>query len=363
MTLDDKHLALRAAFIPNVVIRRKYGDFMQPTTLSTWALLVWQELKERGIDAQGVFERAGLEVKKLSEPTSRYPMRKMHRLWQEVLNETEDPLVGISIGRKWNPTTFHAFGFAWLASASLHDAIHRMERYCKIFNDAMEVDLAPAGANYLFRASSKANPEILHACAIDASLVALLKMFRAICGKHFHPLEVSLRAPKTPASGALEDYFQCPIHFARDDSYWLISQIDLDRTLITGNEELAHVNDNIALEYLSSLNKAQIIPAVQHAITSELPSGKVSEKHIASKLNMSPRTMQRKLEAENQTFSKLLQSQRKSLARRYLLDRRMSLTEISYVLGFSEQASFTRAFKRWYGVPPSAYKEQDREIA
>ena len=71
---------------------------------------------------------------------------------------------------------------------------------------------------------------------------------------------------------------------------------------------------------------------------------------------MSPRTLQRKLRLEQSSFADVLDRTRKHFASCYLQERGLQLTEIAYLLGFSEQSAFTRAFQRWYGVSPTQYR-------
>jgi AraC-like DNA-binding protein len=78
---------------------------------------------------------------------------------------------------------------------------------------------------------------------------------------------------------------------------------------------------------------------------------------------MSLRTLQRKLEEENTSYSALSKSVRKEMAHNYIQDSQLSINEISYLLGFAEQANFTRAFKRWYGESPSEYRKLSQTIA
>ena len=92
---------------------------------------------------------------------------------------------------------------------------------------------------------------------------------------------------------------------------------------------------------------------VERAIAELLPSGDISDDKVADALFMSTRTLQRRLSEEGLTYKQLLESVRHTLAGQYIRDEKLSLNEISYLLGFSEQSSFSRAFKRWTGTSPS----------
>ena len=95
---------------------------------------------------------------------------------------------------------------------------------------------------------------------------------------------------------------------------------------------------------------------MKNEIVDELPSGLPSDELIAKAVSMSTRSLRRRLSAEGTTYSQLLDAVRRELAERYIADTSRSLGEISYLLGFSELSSFSRAFKRWTGKIPGEYR-------
>ena len=93
-------------------------------------------------------------------------------------------------------------------------------------------------------------------------------------------------------------------------------------------------------------------------IVEALPSGQIREDDIAAKLHLSTRTLQRRLLEEGAGFGDLLQSVRRELAENYVKDTQLNVSEIAYLLGFSDQANFTRAFKRWFGLAPTEWRRR-----
>jgi AraC-like DNA-binding protein len=96
---------------------------------------------------------------------------------------------------------------------------------------------------------------------------------------------------------------------------------------------------------------------VRSKLIERLPSGRVDEGDIAASINLSQRSLQRKLQQQGVSFTGLLDSSRRELGLQYVRDSQYSLNEVAYLLGFSEPGNFSRAFKRWYGKPPSQYRE------
>jgi AraC-like DNA-binding protein len=89
-----------------------------------------------------------------------------------------------------------------------------------------------------------------------------------------------------------------------------------------------------------------------------LPSGKTDQELVSKRLNRSASTLQRQLHAEGLSYRDVLESTRRSLAEDYLRDQKHSQAQIAYLLGFSDQSNFSRAFKRWTSMSPKQFQEQ-----
>jgi AraC-like DNA-binding protein len=127
--------------------------------------------------------------------------------------------------------------------------------------------------------------------------------------------------------------------------------------LITGDPALARVNDEQTLAYLDSFMAQTTARDVVDKIVEKLPDGPPNQQQIADALHVSNRTLQRKLKEEGTSFMGLLQDTRLQLARKYLRQPSRSVVETSYLLGFSEPSTFSRAFKRWTGVAPAEFRD------
>ena len=109
---------------------------------------------------------------------------------------------------------------------------------------------------------------------------------------------------------------------------------------------------NVAKQYMP------LAEALFNAIAPLLPHGKARVAEIASRFGMSPRTLARRLEAEGLTFAGVLIELRADLARRYLQDEDLPVSEIAWLLGYREVSTFTHAFKRWTGKTPRQARSQ-----
>ena len=123
------------------------------------------------------------------------------------------------------------------------------------------------------------------------------------------------------------------------------------------SSELLRTLEAHAQRMVAALGRASSIEArVTRTIAAELRGGEPSLSRVARQLAMSPRTLQRQLEAEHTSFAEVLDRTRRDFADIYVRDRQLALTEVAFLLGFSEASAFTRAFQRWYGVAPSQFR-------
>ena len=134
------------------------------------------------------------------------------------------------------------------------------------------------------------------------------------------------------------------------------SQSLMDVPLPGASPDMAQYNDQIVMDYLEQMDRQDIVNRVRRYIIADLASGTLSKQAVADKMHMSPRNLQLKLAAEDTTFQDILDSTRQSLATGYMEQSHLAITEIAYLLGFSDASNFTRAFRRWYGVSPRNYR-------
>ena len=308
-----------------------------------------------GLDARRLFFEAGLDPSRIRQPGARYPYNAMQKLWQ-LCEQSSAADFSFEVGKRWRPTTYHALGYAWLASHSLLDGFERLTRYSALVNDHARCDLRGNGEVFAFEITSSDTAVQL---SLDAVLASLVVMCRFLVGDGFSPRRVALSHHAHAASLLIENWLRCPVSYGRA-GHSLLVEIDrsqMEMLLASANAELLHMNESLVLEHLARLDTAQVSNRVRREVASRLPSGRVLEADVAGALALGGRTMQRKLAEEGTSFAALLDDTRKELASRYVQDGAMSLSEAAYLLGFSDQANFSRAFRRWYHCAPSVYRK------
>lgn len=328
----------------------------EPTTLSTWAAAIARTLQTEGLDAAQAFEQAGLDIDKARDPNARYPVRGMTRLWQCAVQMTGNPAIGLKVAEQVQPASLHALGLSILASETLRDALQRVARYSSIVSNAARVSLEQKGAEIFIQFRVPDHGIALADEAFEAFIGNMVKMGRMLAQRDVSPLKITLMRPRPGDCSAYEKFFRAPIIFGAEAYRIYFDNQYLDEPLPSANPALAQLNDQVIINYLARFDRSQMAVQVRNLIIQRLPSGEPSQDEIASALNMSSRSLQRRLADEDSSYKTLLDTTRSELASQYLQSSDSSIGEITYLLGFSDQSNFSRAFKRWFGQSPGEFR-------
>jgi AraC-like DNA-binding protein len=179
-----------------------------------------------------------------------------------------------------------------------------------------------------------------------------------LTGNQIRPLEINLCRKASPSLAAnFEKHFGMPVRFGAPQNTVLLPLADVRKPLPMANAQLARQNDQVVMDYLARYDGARVSERVRAEIISRLASGEPPRADVASSCLLSEKTLQRRLKDEGTSYHLILEETRRELAQQYLRDRKVSVCEVTFRLGFSDQSSFTRAFKRWTGKAPGEFRE------
>lgn len=153
--------------------------------------------------------------------------------------------------------------------------------------------------------------------------------------------------------------FLVPVTFAHSFAGLAISASDWART-IAGRDSEVYKIAHAYLDLQCNMQTTSLTSQVQRLVAALLASGKCRRTEVAEVLNLHPRTLIRRLAEENVSFEELVERERMALSERLLNQRNMQLSQIAALLGYGEQSSFTRSFRRWFGKSPSAARREMR---
>jgi AraC-like DNA-binding protein len=193
----------------------------------------------------------------------------------------------------------------------------------------------------------------------EATLVSAVSIARQVSPSPVAPLEVRLRHAPPRSVAAHEDWFGCPVLFGADLDGILFSPETLAQRNVLGDVGISrYLLSHLDRELSEIADEAPLVAETKDAIAQALSEGAPKMPDIARSLGLSGRSFHRRLAEHGMSFQALTEATRRDLAEGLLRDQRHSLAEIAFLTGFAEQSSFTRAFKRWFGVTPASYRKE-----
>lgn len=325
------------------------------TTMASYVQAFASALEDRGIDPQSVFDEAGICLQRTSDPLKRITEREVGKLFKAAVQATGDPSFGIAVGERMQPGNLHALGFGLLSSSTLRDFYERICTYYRVVSQSADFRSYDVDGESIL-ATTNVGASVCYETQ-DAWATMMVRFLRFLYQKELNPLwiELSRAEPEAGAQPYL-DYFCCPVRFGCDQNRIAIDGALMDLPLPGASPDMAQHNDEIVMEYLEQMDRQDIVNRVRRHIIQDLASGTLTKQGVADKMHMSPRNLQLKLAAENTTFQDTLDSTRKNLAVGYMEQSHLAITEIAFLLGFSDASNFTRAFRRWFGASPREYR-------
>jgi AraC-like DNA-binding protein len=330
------------------------------TTSAVWVRGVAEMLAAEGLDAGALLIAAGIDPAALNAPGARLATEKISRLWEIAAERSGNPAIGLAQNRVVRPASFDVVGYTMMSCANLLGAFERLVRYLRILSDSLTIDQSQQRGGYRVSFELDGGDRPVPRQRIEYILATLITFCRWVAGRQVDPLGVAISYPAPRDRAPYRDAFGCPVSFDAPVSSLLFALDDLSKPLSTSNPSLAELHERYAGEYLEQFDHGQTSHRVREVIIRRLPDGEPRRDQVAKALCMSERTLQRRLEEEASSFLGLLNDTRRELAEQYLGRLQLSLAQAAYLLGFSDQSSFFRACKRWFGLPPGQYRRHLR---
>jgi len=272
-----------------------------------------------------------------------------------------DPHFGLHVGERVRPGTFSVYGLVLLACRDIGQALDQTQRYEQLAHDLGRSRLTPDGALARYTWTSHYPHASRH---LAESVFAGIRTFgswladrplapHALAFAHVRPHDAD-PAEYARVLGTMPD-FGAPAHTADFDAALLALPLP---AADTGMYPLLQQHAERLLRERAQAQSAGIVAQVHAAIVDTLAREPVRLAGIAAALDLSPRTLQRKLADAGATFQQVLDAARYALAMDYLRQDGLSLVDIAFLLGFQEQSAFTHAFREWSGMNPGAWRER-----
>ena len=311
----------------------------------------------KGADAAALSAQSGIAPADVEDQDHRVPMPNYIALMRAAKELSGDPAIALHYGEEVDLSEVSIAGLIMNASADMREAFAQMNRFGRL---AVEVETEAGESRFkhvleegaLWLVDTRANPNAFYE-------LTEVTFARQICGlRRFLPrpfaLEVHVTHPAPAYAAEYTRVFGCPVVF---ESRW--NAMRTDASLQSHKVALQpHYVFGVLSEKADALvkqleNSKSARGRVESLLAPMLHKGDVGMDAIAAKMGVSRQTLFRRLKAEDVTFEKVLDDLRHRLALNYLSGRKASVNETAYLVGFSDPAAFSRAFKRWTGKSPS----------
>ena len=334
------------------------GTFLHPVVISQ----VMINLAARhGVDVETCLLATGIDEKDLRDADALITRPQEMRLVENLMLALPDvPALGFELGLQYNVSTFGIWGFALRSSRTLREAMQRAIRYLPLSTAYCRFSLLDDVDGFGWLVDPEPIPHHLRQFLLERDTATGINLIKelSLAGVAIEALEFSGPAPAyAPQIAEL-----CGIapRYGCSRNALVLRRADADRRLPMYDATLARLLDEQCRAQLKLRQTAGVTGQVRAQLLGALGLA-ASLEDVAQQLAMSDRSLRRKLDEENTTFRGLVEEERRLLAERLLQSTEMKLDEMALQLGYADTASFTRAFRRWFGQSPGEYRGQHRQ--
>lgn len=331
-----------------------------PSVAATSTLAMIRTAEARGVSTADLLDRAGFTYDLIADPDARIPATNALALWNALRERTGDPALQLAAPASLPFGAYRVIDYLVAASESVGFGVLRFARFFRIIADAIALHIDDADHEHCLRidmTGGAAAPPVY----VDYVFAALVSRIRMRVRPDLHVLRVEFRQNEPHDPGPYLSLFRAPVRFAAPADRLCFSDTEWNAPMLGADSALARLLEDHATDLFRRLADAG--PGFTHDVRRSIaaaPPESASASDIARALHVSVRTLQRRLGNGGTTFRQLADSVRASLAQQYLADPRVSIAEVAFLLGFSDQSSFNRAFRRWTGLAPGRWRRQHR---
>ena len=309
------------------------------------------------VDTDKLLKVAGISRQTAEDPDGEVSFEQMRAFWMTAFNMSSDPYLAMRAAEKIKIGDYKCWDYLTVHATTLGQSLEYFCRYMLLMNTWIGWEINKGKEFVTLRMISSAG--VIPPPSYEFVFSACTIRSRFLAGDNWAPTQVKFPFQIKPNPEIHRDFFKCDVQYDAPTGEYIVDIDSWNKELPNGDEQLLQVLDQHARMLLANRPMPDdFIGKVKQEIIKDLHGGEATRETIAKRLNMSSRTLQRRLEEQGIAFADLLDEIRTELAKNKLQGSDLSLAEIGFLLGFSEQSSFTRAFKRWTGKTPLEYRRE-----
>ncbi|MBL4794827.1 MAG: AraC family transcriptional regulator [Pseudomonadales bacterium] len=313
------------------------------------------------IDPDELLDEIGLTKDKIEPVGARVPAYYLSMLFMSILKRSQDEHLALRIGQKTELKSFHILGYVLMNARDIRECVERLIRYEKLLIESSMTTFEEADGECSIQWHNPyQGPEGRHFSEII--LTGWICISRRMTNSTLTINRVNYSHSPPSDISNFEKVYGCPVYFDQPFCSVEFSSPMLDSPIQAADPVLSDIMkkhaDKMLLDYDTSIN---FVSEVRGIIFQLMPGGELSMDKVAEQIRLSNRVIHNRLKKHGVTFNDLVDEVRRILALFYIEDDSVSLVNIGLLLGFADQSSFTRAFKRWQGETPGDYRKSSRK--
>lgn len=314
------------------------------------------------LNIQALFDQAGIDPDAVGRADRYISHEQLDTLLSTAFSQARDPFFGISVGRDHHYSTLDVLGNLMATSNTLGDALQHLSRYKDLLVPYLHFELRAEGDHAVFSCHATEDLAFTRLRVHDEVVLAtIVSIGRSLLGGDMGLRGVRMQHAAPRDLSVYEAFFGVPLEFACPRNAVVLDPARLSDPLPTAYPRYHERLRQLADERLASLGRGHGVAGRVIALLEErMGQQSVGIEAIAGALNMTARTLQRRLRREQASFASLRDRVRHEAARGRLAAEHCDMEELAQALGFSDTANFYHAFRRWEGCPPGVYRRRTR---
>ncbi len=315
-----------------------------------------EAIEAAGADPGQVLRSVGLDRKGLEDLHGFIPSADFAHILESAAHESGDECFGLHFGERFHPKDIGPLVYVVLNSPSFAAGFENVARYLRVHNEAAEVGFV-AGPPHWYLRHALNLPTVSHRQHDEYGLAVAVGTIRLMAGSAWAPIEVWFQHPAPARTAEHVRVLGAPVSFGHPTNAIVVERELAERHVPAADARLYPILQDLLERILDEMPPVDgLLTSVRRAIAESMRHGDPTLAQVARRVALGPRTLQRQLEQHGTTFKRLVEDTRRQFSLRYLRDPKHTLTDIAYLLGYSEVSAFNRAFRRWTGSTPTDYR-------
>ena len=325
--------------------------------------LALKVLNEAGISTRECLERTGIGADSLDDANARVRLPRELAFYRNVVRLSRDPLIGLRIGAEYRLAHYDMYGYALMSAASFRQVLEIALGYAPLAFTFFEYDLIEDGSEAILEITPLGEFGDCEMLLADREMSATHAVFGEVMGRQLPLSRVHLTDRPPDLKQGYRDHYRCEVAFGSERCHYAFPRELLGATPPRNNPATVEFAARRCELLVARLDRTSTLVEEVRQRMLDRPGRTPTPEELASELHLSARSLRRHLADEGSSYRRITEEVRFELSKEYLEATVLDLSNIAALLGYSDAANFSHAFKRWSGMAPSTYRRNHNRTA